>query len=484
MKALPVPVVVAALLLLMLAWPSLGRYGLWFDEVFSVVQSQTFSSLLAMVRTEENNMLLHYLLLWAWQAAGANSEAAWRAPSLLCSVLALWPLHAAVCRLANPRAAAAACLVFACHYNIVQHAAECRGYALAALWATLVFWQWSRSLGRRDHWPWLLTGLLAGLGTWTHYFALLVPAVLLVAMLWRDGARQPWPALASGALAFTLAALPILLTRPPDGVAQIGWAERPGLNAILGNAWLVFGIDGHAEKPALVLLLLLAAGSQWRQRRRWRGDDSASGLALGLAATFAAVTIESLVAQPALVPRFFTPLAPLSAAVLGMAAARIPRDARALALLGIVVTSVLCTWRIDRLPMPDRYAWRPLTTQLHAQLQPGDAVVVYPAFLRMPVDFYLDRLDPLHALPRSTEIAGGPYRRGSGVEPPPDSAALADLSQRVPGCLWLVTREEQAPYWQRLQRIHAPLLRQQLAASRQLRREFHYDRLRVQCWQR
>ena len=53
----------AAVFLLLVLLPFLDYYGLWFDEIFSVVMSRSFDSIVQMVRTQENNMLLHYLFL-------------------------------------------------------------------------------------------------------------------------------------------------------------------------------------------------------------------------------------------------------------------------------------------------------------------------------------------------------------------------------------------------------------------------------------
>ena len=67
-----VSLIIPALFLLGVLMPVMQQYGLNFDEVFSVTLSQHFSSIVDMVRTQENNMLLHYLLLWLWIPLGGR----------------------------------------------------------------------------------------------------------------------------------------------------------------------------------------------------------------------------------------------------------------------------------------------------------------------------------------------------------------------------------------------------------------------------
>ena len=214
--------------------PFIGRYGLWFDEVFSATMARDLNLIVDMVRTQENNMLLHYLLLWLWMPLGDGSEAFLRSLSLLLILLSLLPLHATARRLANDTVANCCCFAYASHFLVLDLAQSCRGYALAAFMATLVFWCWARACETQKNSHWLQTGLLAGFAVWSHYFAALIPPVLVFAMLWRDGWKQPWKQLTIAFTAFVLMALPIVLTRPPDGVAQIGWADVPDARHIRG----------------------------------------------------------------------------------------------------------------------------------------------------------------------------------------------------------------------------------------------------------
>ena len=473
----------AAYLLLVIV-PVLASYGLWFDEIFSVVMSRSLDSIVQMVRAQENNMLLHYLLLWGWQPLGDGSEVFLRSSSVLLVLLSLWPLYAALRRVSCGVAAQAGCLFYVSHYLVLQAAMACRGYSLALLCSALVMWRWVvawQSSRQRDWW-WC--GALAGLAVWSHYFAALVPPVLLLAMWWRDGWRQPWRGLATALAAFVLVALPIVLTRPPDGAAQIGWAEVPDWRSVAGTVSMLAGSDGPNETALLKLLsLVLLAVALWR----WRHCGSAqpwsslpAGVAVGLLLAVVAVLLESLVGQPLFVYRFFTPLVPLLALVVGAALALCAPLWRTLMLASLLLLSLYETWKPFVVePVPLRYWWKPLARQLCQQSQPDDVILVYPSFLAMPLAYYLDDCDPQHALPRPAEYASVPYRQGGGVEPAPDWQRLQQLAA-TGGRVWLVADEKPIPAWPRLNRIHAPQIRGQLLQQRALAHEQRYSTMTIQ----
>jgi hypothetical protein len=307
-------------------------------------------------------------------------------------------------------------------------------------------------------------------------------------MVWRDGLRQPWRQLCLSALAWVLAALPIFLTRPPDGAAQISWADVPNMHAIQGTLWMLSGVDGGYEKPTLVVLMAAVAFILFVYRQQWFVVSSLRnpvlGIAAGLLLTVLAVLLESFVGQPLFVPRFFTPLAPLYSVVMGALLMLLWPWLRHTLMIAILATSFYETWRpFVTEPVPLRFWWKPMVLQVLQDLQPNDVILVYPAFLRMPVDYYLDYFsvtyDPQKKLPRPTEYASGYYRQGGGDESEPDwleIKRLTDSGARI----WLLAEEKNNPSWHRLHRTHLPTIRSQLLQSRVPGYEKHYYSFTIQ----
>jgi hypothetical protein len=355
---------------------------------------------------------------------------------------------------------------------VLQHVQACRGYALALLMASLVLWSWARAWQTQKYTDWLLTGFLAGLSVWAHYFSVLVVPVLFSAMLMRDGFRQPWGQIFFSALVFIVSALPIALTMPPDGAAQIGWADVPNARTIFGTLWMLGGADGLREQSVLAVMLILIAlvfllrSKQWLKTRAW--CNPVAGLAVGLVIIVAAVLVESFWWQPVFVYRFFTPLVPVYCLVLAAGLGVLWPCLRILLIALTLSVSAWETWKpIFSEPIPVRYWWKPMVKKLVVDMQPDDVVLVYPAFLRMPVDYYLDRIDPANNLPRPNEYSSGYYRQGGGKEPEPDWQRLQTIAGNAQGRVWLITDEKPIPSWSRLNRVHAPAIRAELLEYRE-----------------
>ncbi len=476
--------VIAAMFILGVLLPSLSRFGLWFDEIFSVVMSRNIDSIINMVSTQENNMLLHYLFLWLWQPLGDGSEFYLRSSSIIFVLLALLPLCAAAKRLWNQSVAHIVPVLFVSHFLVLEHARSCRGYALALFISALVCWRWAIAWHSDRLRDWIVVGALAGLAVWSHYFAILIVPVLLFAMGWCRGWQLPWRSLSWAALVFAVLAAPIFLTRPPDGAAQLGWANVPDLAAIIGTLWLLLGSNGLSDKWLLAAAWL--SGLAWCAWRYWRNPERTSlyslemGLSLGLIVVVALVLLESVLAQPVFVYRFFAPLVPIYCLVFAVVLARLWPFWRGLLMVLLLLTAGYETWRFYAVnAVPSRFWWRPAVQHLVQRMQTEDVVLVYPTFLRMPVDYYLDQFDARRHLPRPQEYASAPYRLGGGVESAPDWQYLQMLSEK-PVRVWLIAAEQQTAAWVRLQRTQLPAIRTLLARNHQLAYDAHYDTMSMQ----
>lgn len=473
----------ATCFLLLLVLPFLDYYGLWFDEVFSVVMSRSFDSIVQMVRTQENNMLLHYIFLLAWQSLGDGSEFFLRSSSVAFILLSLFPLHAAVRRLSGSTCANIAVLLYVAQFLVLEHARTCRGYSLALLLSALVFWRWVVAWQNSRQRDWLLVGALAGLAVWAHYFSALVPPVLVLAMLWRDGVKQPWRYLFSAFLVFLLFVLPVFMTRPPDGAAQIGWASVPSWLSIRGTLWMLAGVNGMYQQwvVAVVFLSCAITGVLYVWRNAVSMRTAAVGLSVGLIVALLAVLLESFVGQPVFVVRFFAPLVPVYCFVLATALCQVRWWWRVVLVAALLLSSAFETWRMFNLqPMPMRFWWKPVAQQLVWQMRADDVVLVYPSFLHLPLDYYLDDMDVNHHLPRAQEFTSTPYRAGGGVEPVPDWSRLQALTQNAPR-VWLVLDDQNKPSDIRLQRTQIPAIQNMLTQQGKfLSYSWHYDKKALQ----
>jgi hypothetical protein len=210
----------------------------------------------------------------------------------------------------------------------------------------------------------------------------------------------------------------------------------------------------------------------------WR--HPAAGLLIGLLLIVLAVLCESFIGQPLFVYRFFTPLVPVYCVVLAMALAQVWPWLRVILIALVLSTSAWETWKAFAGPVPVRFWWKPMVQHMMTDIKPDDVVLVYPTFLRMPVDYYLDRFDPAHTLPRATEYASAYYRQGGGVEPEPDWQRLQNIAASTTGNIWLITDDKNIPSWERLNRVHTPALRKLLLKNSKLSVDVHYSTMTLQ----
>ena len=324
----------AALFLLLASLLRLHRIdaqSLWFDEGWSAwaaIQPTLAEALLA----DSTNPPLYYLLLNFSTRFLGDSEFSLRLPSMLASLLLIaltWQLALRCC---GRRAAWLAAWLAACSAPLWWAAQEARMYALLALLTLALLLAWQRLLRRPDWRSWLLLLSCETLILYTHntgpVFALWLNLAMLLHWLARRSLRQPdWRAWLAGQALVALLWAPWLLNHFLN-VAAANSALRdgpqPGI-ALFSHMWGALllapweltvrsSLTGIAGLLALALLLLVP----WRQAAaRW--------LALHLLMLAGLLTLGLGLIGNGMHGRYLVPLVPLLCALLGAAAARLPR---------------------------------------------------------------------------------------------------------------------------------------------------------------
>lgn len=169
-----VAVVVAAVVLIVWAFPRLGAHGLWLDEAYSRAAVDHLGESLTSTR---GTMGLYYVVLVAW--GSVSTSTAWlRALSLLCTVATLPVLVAIGRRVGGTRVAVVAILLFVASPMVRFKAIEARSYAMEGLLVAVAWLLLLRALdatarqGRvaaRAHW-WSFTVLCTVAPLFHGYF--------------------------------------------------------------------------------------------------------------------------------------------------------------------------------------------------------------------------------------------------------------------------------------------------------------------------
>ena len=373
--------------------------SLWIDEGATVALSRASWQHFAWVwwHGEANLQTIYFLLMRGWIHLG-NSETWLRLPSALFGIAAI-PLLYFVARKfmgVEPALAAAALLAFSPSH--VYYSREARGYTLAILMvllSTYFFVRAVESCRRRDWALWMWTSILA---FYCHDFTALVLVAQACSMWFKAEPRRWRSLLIRGTIIIALAVpgLTYVFRASPENLHFI-WMPRPSAREF----WHLAGFFGGNGIKVIVAGILWLGGlaALWRSRLSPRDRDAFWRGMLILLWTLLPALILALISewQPLFLQRYviFSLPAAMLLAALGADCLRKWR-------IGILLVVLLCGMSIPTIigdyhkPRED---WRSASNSILAAATPGDAVVFFPFYSRIMLDYYRDRSGvstPLH----------------------------------------------------------------------------------------
>ncbi|NNJ13424.1 DUF2723 domain-containing protein [Chloroflexales bacterium ZM16-3] len=405
----------------------LDAQGLWLDEGSSwQMARQPWASLLRDMLSPTAAYPLYHLLLKLWVLLFGDSEIALRLPSVIAGAAAVpaiylaageghresfalptkpsfWPLGAALIALAGPFP--------------LWYAQEAKAYSLLLLAAALLTWALLRALRTGVRRDWLIFGAVALVALFVHRLAAL--AVVAGGWAWvgsrESGVGSRWAGVGSRGVGVGLSLLSAgLVAVMAYGLgsdrAATGAYIPAGPLAALGLTFTRFSLDRWpGDVPWWWLLpwaALLAWGLICLVRDVWRGEGgarSAPTAILCLLFVPLGLFLVQLLFTRLYEARYLIVVYPAWALV---AAYPLQGDRRQGTgdrgqVLGIAVlvaalgTGVASLFQptfglFSGAPVKEQY--REAITELAARVQPDDAVVIHPSYIRPLYDYYMARL--------------------------------------------------------------------------------------------
>jgi len=440
------PGLLAAVLLIALNVPRLGRRPLWLDEAYTVGAT---GDLVATWRGTGGTMGLYYLVMWPVTQISTDRE--WvRLPSLLFAAATVVVVHAIGRRLGGGRMGAVAATMLSLMWAFSRYAVEARSYALAML---LVSLSWLGLVGalqasaeaeadaqaaaratrirRRWWWVWAVATLLAPLAHGLTALQFVVQVLLLGTL--RGRWRWWWACVpvaiglaAEGAMLFGIGAGEVASWIAPLNRGQIAAILR----VMLGHgvlAWLV---------GALAILggvLAVREGS----RRGGDTDDRLALVPLVWAVGLPLLVIVISLFRPYAVARYMLSSLPGVALLVAAVVSRL-RPVTLAAVAAVLAVLLL----VDQPETNSRYPedWPALVRQIVADGADGDRLAVRHV-LRGPLDYAWDEVDAgdrLDLVPLSPTDPIGEVRR---FYDPPDSSIQALLVADPSAPVWYIERD-------------------------------------------
>ncbi|MBZ5734908.1 hypothetical protein K8Z61_10410 [Nocardioides sp. TRM66260-LWL] len=425
--------------------------GLWFDEAYSGAMARlSWGDLVRAVSYQEVNNAGYYAVLHLWTTA-SQSDMWSRMLSLLATVVTVPVLASLASVLGGRRAVRVSLLAYVSFASVWSLAVEARGYALAALMATVLVRAYvgvrrSRS-ARRIGAVLVLSGCLMVL---TNLLSLLLVVVLAAHALGTRSAARSIGWLAAPGLAG--AGMWLLAAQADRG--QVSWLPpvSPAYLAIVARQVVGSG----AGVLLLVAVGVVLFGVALTVVRSGRGDagriaSGDIGLALGWGLAVPAAIVAISLGKPVLQGRYLLFCVPGIALSLGLVAAwaaehlelgartakrraRLVRAVPVAGLVGILVCNAAGAVEESPWRRPEDLSQAAAFIGAHAQ--PGDVVDVVTSGLDVPVGFVLRRQTAA-----SLPIVSSYDERMPRLDDPPVTVSV--YRSRLPGTggrIWTIER--------------------------------------------
>ena len=406
----------------------------WVDEVFSITVSRSLPDLFHMFRVNENNMSLYLVILHFWIDIFGDGEMATHVLSLIFAVITIPVFFALERKLLNRTSSFFGALLLSVSPMFVYYAVETRSYSMLILSVTVSSLLFIRLLRKPGYGLAVWYGLSVGLGVYVHYFAILILLVHIFALTRGTLTKKYllfW--IVSGAVA-ALIVSPLALF-PPQNKSQVDWIFAPDLKML----WYMFSL---LFARGYVILILAACLFFVFQSRYWSRRDRMDFLPEKLSTAWAFVPVLtvflfSVLVKPVFISRFFAGIVPGVVLFIAVVVAHTGRNlvvktAIWFILLGIFVTKSFLYFRTKGSGLKES------VTFVNQQVKEGETVIIYPYFLGLDMNYYLDKMGSKMASARPVTITRSPYLLGGGGRDPDPAMDIVESLAHKKGKIYLL----------------------------------------------
>lgn len=153
---------------------TITKSSIWFDEAFGAYLAKFNFLDIARYTATDVHPPVYYWLLKCWTLMFGNSELALRSLSLFFGGVAIVFGYLLSDKLFGKTAARLSLIFLALSPMLVRYGQEARMYTLVAAIALAATYALTFAMKSKKKLPWVIYGILLGLGVWVHYFAAIV----------------------------------------------------------------------------------------------------------------------------------------------------------------------------------------------------------------------------------------------------------------------------------------------------------------------
>lgn len=153
---------------------TITKFSIWFDEAFGVYLIKYNFIDIGRYTATDVHPPMYYWILKVWASIFGTSELALRSMSVFFGVVAIFLGYLLINRLFNKKAARLGLLFMVISPMLIRYGQEARMYTLVASIALAATYVLTFAMQSKKKLPWVLYGVLVGLGMWTHYFSAII----------------------------------------------------------------------------------------------------------------------------------------------------------------------------------------------------------------------------------------------------------------------------------------------------------------------
>src|SRR5450432_25413 len=399
----------------------------WEDEVFSVITCRSLYGLFHMFHMTENNMSLYSVILYFWMSMFGESEAATHALSLLFAVVAIIVFFQLVRNWLNKTNSFFATLLLAVSPLFTYYSVEDRSYSLlilSVIVSTLLFIKLLKKPGYRIA---IFYGLSIGIGTYIHYFALILTGVHALMLTSKTLTKKYISLYILTALVGLIIISPLILF-PPQSKTQVFWIVTPDLKDLWYVISALFGGGYMVILLALCTILILING-YWKRG----AGQSFFPEKISIVWSFMPVLLIfafSRIVTPIFEPLYFSWLTPGIALLICLLVGYTSNNKISRSVIWICMLGVFTLKSISLLNTKGA-GFRESAEYLNTNVKDGETVLVYPYFWYLDMNFYLDKIRTPNPAARSIPMTSEPYQLGGGgLEPKPDFDFVQKMAKK------------------------------------------------------
>jgi uncharacterized membrane protein len=161
---------------------TITKSSIWFDEAFGAYMINFNFAEITRYTAADVHPALYYWLLKLWSMFFGNTELALRSMSLFFGGISIVIGYLLSHRLFNKNVARVSLIFMVLSPMLVRYSQEMRMYTLLTAIAFAATYVLTFAVNTKRRLPWVIYGILVGLGMWTHYFAALI---WIAHWLWR-----------------------------------------------------------------------------------------------------------------------------------------------------------------------------------------------------------------------------------------------------------------------------------------------------------